>query len=48
MEHALKAVVLTRSLPLSAPESLEDVDRPSPEPKERDLRVQAEATPSIP
>lgn len=48
MEHALKAVVLTRSLPLSAPESLEDVGRPSPEPKERDLHVKTEATPSIP
>lgn len=48
MEHALKAVVLTRSLPLSAPESLENVNRPNPEPKERDLLVQAEANPSIP
>jgi len=48
MEDALKTDVLTRSLPLSAPASLEDVDRPSSKLIEQDLRVQAEGTPSLP
>lgn len=39
----MKAVGLTRYLPITNPESLRDVDLPRPEPGERDLLVQVEA-----
>ena len=39
----MKAVGLTRYLPVTNPESLQDVDLPRPEPGERDLLVRVEA-----
>lgn len=39
----MKAVGLTRYLPITDPESLRDVDLPRPEPHERDLLVRIEA-----
>ena len=39
----MKAVGLTRYLPITDPESLQDVDLPRPEPGERDLLVRVEA-----
>jgi zinc-binding alcohol dehydrogenase family protein len=39
----MKAVGLTRYLPVTDPESLQDVDLPRPEPGERDLLVRVEA-----
>jgi len=39
----MKAIGLTRYLPITDPESLQDVDLPRPEPGERDLLVRVEA-----
>lgn len=39
----MKAVGLTRYLPITDPESLRDVDLPSPEPHGKDLLVRIEA-----
>jgi zinc-binding alcohol dehydrogenase family protein len=39
----MRAVGLTRYLPITDPESLQDVDLPRPEPEERDLLVRVEA-----
>jgi len=41
--NVMKAVGLTRYLPITDPESLQDVDLPRPEPGERDLLVRVEA-----
>jgi len=43
MVNGMKGVGLTRYLPITDPESLQDVDLLRPEPKERDLLVRVEA-----
>ncbi len=48
MKHTWKVVGQTQSLPIMNPESLEDVDFPCPEPKERGLLVRAGAIPVTP
>jgi NADPH2:quinone reductase len=43
MKEAMKAVALTRYLPISDPESLQDFELPRPVPGKRDLLVRIEA-----
>ena len=43
MKETMKAVALTRYLPINEPEALQDFDLPKPTPDRRDLLVRIEA-----